>query len=103
MEGNKLVTLTKKQERYILKYVRKAISLATDDVGLDEQFYGILEDRIEWYLEFMKYEIGYELEIKFHHEEYLVKIVECREISEEENRLAQNVPQNYRKWRMPKM
>lgn len=66
------------EQKVILDAVHKAIDLAAEDAGLEKQSYGMLEERIRWYLEEMREDLGYELDIIFNQETFVVEIHEIR-------------------------
>lgn len=48
----------KKQEKKALTMLNAAIDDAVDDTGLLPENYGMLEERVRWYLEMQSYETG---------------------------------------------
>jgi len=66
----------KNQEKKILKEVEEAISLAADDTGLLIENYGMLEERIQSYLNQTMFDRGYEIMIELDRELFLVNILE---------------------------
>lgn len=103
MSEDEAKPISKAKERKILKAVKKAISLAEEDTGLEPKNYGMLEERIRWYLELDRFNIGYIVEIEFHFEEYFVEITKLKEIPEDDRKLGEDVSRRHKRWRMPEM
>ena len=60
----------------VLATITSSIDLAADDVGLEKENYGMLEQRIYWYANVDKFTRGYEIELKLDHDEFLVLVTD---------------------------
>ena len=64
----------------LLKGLTYAIDQAVDDTGLDPKNYGMLEERVRWYLDEIKFDLGYVLEIRFNHKKFQFEITKMDKI-----------------------
>lgn len=67
----------KKFKKEALVALNKAIGLAVDDVGFIPETYGMLESRVEWYLDIESKTYGYLIKTKFDRDEGNFYIVGC--------------------------
>lgn len=78
MASKKIRKSKKKKEKtfddLILEAVNNAIAFAADDTGLDPKNYGMLESRIEWYLDIETYDLNIKVDFVFNRETFQVEI-----------------------------